>query len=301
MNLKLNRRREKARGSGVAPAAAGSSSLRLFRSFGVISRGAKGLFSITLLLGTTLAPGLCVGQSGTASSPQNTLPPARLEPKAQQLLDGLLQALGGPAFLHFKTMTTRGRAFSIQDEKTVGMAPYTSATEYPDKRRFSYGKKEPVILINNGDHAWELDRYGLTAQFPEQAYRWQVSNRYSLENLLRLRIHEPGMLIQAGGTDFVDNVPTQEIEITEPRGGRVRLDLNRQTLLPVRIIYRVQNPKTLEWDEFADTYGDYRSVQGIATPMHLARWLNGERVSETYRNEVRYDEDYPAGYFQPSN
>lgn len=267
-------------------------------------RGSMRLVAFVLLFGTVAEPSLLGAPDPVLLSPQapsTTLPPARIEPKAQQLLDGLLQVLGGAAFLHFKTMTTRGRAFSIQDEKTAGMAPYVSAVEYPDKRRFSYGKKEPVILINNGDHAWELDRYGLTAQFPEQAYRWKISNRYSLENLLRLRIHEPGMLVQAGGTDFVDNVPTQVIEVTEPGGARVRLDLNRQTLLPVRITYRVQNSKTLDWDEFADAYGDYRSVQGITTPMHLARWLNGERVSETYRSEVRYDEDYPPGYFQPSN
>jgi hypothetical protein len=246
---------------------------------------------------------MCTGQSTATSPPQSppaTPPPARIDPKAQQLLDGVIQALGGAAFLRFKTMTTRGRAFSIQDEKTAGMAPYVSSVEFPDKRRFSYGKKEPVILINNGDKAWELDRYGLTAQFPEQAYRWKISNRYSLENLLRLRIHEPGVLILPAGTDFVDNIPTQGIEITESGGETVRLDVNPQTHLPVRIAYRVLNPKTREWDEFADTYGDYRNVQGVMTPMHLARWLNGERVAETFRNTAQYDEEYPPGYFQPS-
>ena len=38
----------------------------------------------------------------------------------------------------------------------------------------------------------------MTTQLPEQVRRWTVSNRYSLENLLRLRIHEPGILIQDG-------------------------------------------------------------------------------------------------------
>ena len=72
----------------------------------------------------------------------------------------MIQALGGPAFLKVKRLTTRGRIFSIRDESTSGFAPFESFVEYPDKRRFSYGKKPPVILINNGDQAWELDRYG---------------------------------------------------------------------------------------------------------------------------------------------
>ncbi len=237
-----------------------------------------------------LAPGL--------HSQQNPLPP-RMDPKAQPYLDRCLQALGGPAFLNFKTRTPRGRIFAVREEATTGMAPFISYVEYPDKRRFSYGKDKPVILINNGGRAWELDRYGLTSQLPEQVERWKASNRYSLENLLRLRIHEPGVLIQLGGVDFVDNVPTQGIEIYETGGGHVKLDLHHTSFLPIRISYRVQNSKTGDWDDYADEYGDYQSFQGIMTPMHIARFIDGERVGETFRTSVRYNEDYPPDYFQP--
>lgn len=227
--------------------------------------------------------------------------PTRVDPRAQELLDRAIQALGGPAFLRVKTLTTRGRVFAIAEGATAGFAPFESWMEYPDKRRFSYGKKQRVILINNGEQAWELDKYGLTTQLPEQRQRWKVSNRYSIENLLRLRIREPGVLIQAGAVDFVDNVPTRVVDILDPQGTHVRLDLHRQTFLPIRITYRVQNPQTREWDESADVYGDYQDIQGVQTPMHLTRYLNGERVSETFRNSARYDEDYPPDYFQPTS
>jgi len=248
---------------------------------------------LALLLGAITEFGLGAGQ---ISAP----PPTRIDPTAQELLDRAIQALGGPAFLGFKTLTTRGRLFAIEDESTAGLAPFQSYVEYPDKRRFSYGKKKPVILINNGDRAWELDRFGLTTQLPEQVQRWKLSNRYSLENLLRLRIREPRLLIQAGGVDFVDNVPTRTVTIVEAQGTSVRLDLHRQTFLPVRISYRVRNPKTREWEEYADVYGDYQNIQGIKTPMHITRFLNGERASEIFRNSAQYDESYPANYFEPT-
>ena len=73
----------------------------------------------------------------------------------------------------------------------------------------------PVILINNGDQAWELDQMGKTHQLAEQVRRWKVSTYYSLENLLRLRIHEPGVLIQMGGVDFLDNVATQSLDMVD--------------------------------------------------------------------------------------
>jgi len=225
--------------------------------------------------------------------------PSRIDPKAQQVIDRVIRALGGPAFLNMKRLTTRGRIFSITDESTTGFAPFESAVEYPDKRRFSYGKKNPVILINNGDQEWELDQLGQTSQTPEQVRRWKISNRYSLENLLRLRIHEPGILIQPGGVDFLDNVATQALEMVDAQETQLKLDLNRQTILPVSITYRVRDPKTGDWDEFADVYSDYKNIEGIMTPMHIARFYNEERVSEIFRSSAHYDDEYPPNYFQP--
>lgn len=233
---------------------------------------------------------------------QNPVAPSpRIDPKAKDLLDQTIQALGGPAFLRFKALTTRGRSFSIADGATAGFVTFESQVEYPDKRRFAYGfgKKKPVVLVNNGDQAWELDRFGITHQMPEQIRPWKITNQYSLENLLRLRIHEPGLLIQDAGADFVDNLATRVVDILGSNRVTVRLYLSKTTFLPVRVAYRFQNPETHDWEEYADVYGDYQNIQGIQTPMHLTRFLNGERILETFRNSAQYDERYPPDLFQP--
>jgi hypothetical protein len=236
---------------------------------------------------------------GTLPAQQPATPqhPARIDPQARQMLDRAIQALGGRAFLTAKSLTTKGRVFFFQDGATAGMEPYQSYVLYPDKRRFSYGKTKPVILINNGDKGWELDRYGLIAQPDQQLQGWTLSNRYSIENLLRLRINEPGVLIQMGKVDFVDNVPTQGIEIIAPGGTSVRLDLHRRTFIPSRITYRARNVKEEAWDDYSDAYADYKTVDGIQTPMHVTRYLNGDRIGETFRNSAQYNEEYPPTYF----
>jgi len=240
---------------------------------------------------------LAAGAGSAQENPPTALP--KIDPKAQVLLERAIQALGGPAFLELKTMTTRGRVYAIEEGVTAGMAPFESAVQFPDKRHYRLGDKKPVILVNDGDRAWELDKFGQTFQLPGQIRRWKLTVRYGLENLLRLRIHEPGVLIQAGGTDFVDNVPVQAVDIFDAQGAQIKLLLHRQTYLPVRISYRVQDPKTLEWEKYADVYGDYHRFQGIQTPMHVARYLDDERVSETFRTTAKYDEVYPEDYFGP--
>jgi len=223
--------------------------------------------------------------------------PTVISPKAQAMLDKTIQALGGAAFLSFKRLTTSGRSFSISDEKTAGFSTFESSVEYPDKRHLSYGKKPPVILINNGDKGWEVDRYGVMIQKREDLRNWQLGNRYTLENLLRVRIHEPGMLVQEGGADFVDEAPVRILILVDAQQTEIKLYLHSSTSLPVRINYHVQNPVTKDWDDHSDVYGDYQKIQGIQTPMHITRFLNDERVAEIYRNSAKYDENYSADLF----
>lgn len=242
--------------------------------------------------------------SRPSAAQSSALPPAHISPDGQALLDKVIQALGGSTFLDFKTMNSRGRAFSISDGATQGFVLYQSAAEFPAKRRLSYGlskKSKAVTIINNGDQGWELDRYGLIEQSPKEIRAWRLANRYSLENLLRARVHQPGTLVQSGGEDFVDNRPVVVLDIFDADQVEVKVDLNQATGLPLQVTYRVLNPDTRQWDDYADVYSDYRPAQGVQTPMHLVRYENGNRVAETFRTQVRYNDPYPAGFFEPPN
>jgi hypothetical protein len=227
----------------------------------------------------------------------------QISPDAQALLDRAIQALGGQRFLNFNTLTTQGRAFSISDGIAAGFIVYDSSFEFPDKRRLSYGlgKTKPVTLINNGSQGWEIDRYGIIDQTDKQIRVWKLANRYSLENLLRVRVHEPGVLVLTGGQDFVNNTPTAILDIIDSRQIDVKLYLNSQNSLPVQISYRIQDPQDRYWDDYANVYSDYENVQGIQTPMHLVESKNGERVAETFRTEVKYNQSYPPHFFAPGS
>jgi hypothetical protein len=225
---------------------------------------------------------------------------ARIEPKAQQILDRMVQALGGSAFLSFKTLTTHGRAFTLYNGASGGFVYFDSQVEYPDKRRVSYGlakKTQPIVLINNGDSGWEIDRMGVVQQEPKDLDRWKIGNRYSLENLLRLGIRSPGVLLQTAGVDFVDNLPVDVLDMIDADQAEVKIDVNKQDGLPLEISYRSWNTATQDWDEYSDTYSDYQRFQGITTPMHISRSVNGRRVGETYRSSAVYNDVYPAGLF----
>jgi hypothetical protein len=247
----------------------------------------------------------CVLPSGVA---QTDTPPAakapaanRIDPKAQGILDQAVRALGGETFLNAKSLRTQGRVFSITEGSTSGFAQYESTVQYPGKRRFSYGKDKPVTLINDGERGWQLDRYGMVRQQPEQVRLWNNAYRYGYESLLRAVIREPGLLIQYSGTEFTGPVSTHVISITDSQQVRVRINLDQKTFLPARVSYRIFNPKTSEWEEFGEIYADFREFQGIKTPMQLTRFLDGERSGENFRKIVEYNVEIPANYFTPGS
>jgi outer membrane lipoprotein-sorting protein len=263
------------------------------------------LLRLPLLLGASNAAQNPASKDAAAPAAQSAAPPAPavlpvvIDPKVQPFLDRCIQALGGDAFLTSKNLTTRGRVYSIQDERTAGMAPFESWFQYPDKRRFSYGKDKPVIIINDGDRGWHLDQFGQFELSKQQIQNWQLVTRYSLENVLRLRIHEPGALVQDGGVDFVDNLPAHVLEVFDAQHTHLKLYLNTKTFRPIRISYRIRNPQTQDFDEYSDVYSDYLPYEGIQTAMHMARFVNDERVSETFRTFAHYNDAYPAETFRP--
>jgi hypothetical protein len=241
-----------------------------------------------------------------APAPAATTPQAapvakgtHIDPKAKELLDKVIQALGGQAFLNYKTISSTGRAFSIYEGETTGFAPYQSDVEPPDKRRFAYGKGQKVILLNNGGRGWQQDRFGLIRQKPQTVRRWQIAMRYSLEGVFRHIVREPGTLILGGGTDFVDLLPARVLDISDSHRVQLKVYLQRTTYLPIRITYRIQNPESREWDEYSESYSDYQAFQGIQTPMRLVRYVDQERVAEYFLNTAEYNKEYPPGYFEP--
>jgi hypothetical protein len=234
---------------------------------------------------------------GQASGPSNSSTlPVRIEPKAQQILDRTVQALGGAAFLNAKTITTHGRLGSGGGS----IVYFDSQLQFPDKRRLTYGlakKGKPIVVINNGDLGWEIDRMGTVSLDSEDIRSWRFNNRYSLENLLRLRIHEPGTLVQTAGVDFVDNLNVDILDVVDAKQTHVKLYLSTQTGLPARISYRKWDAEINDWDEYSDIFGNYGTYQGITVPRQISHLMNDRRVSEVYRESAVFNETYPPGIF----
>ena len=65
---------------------------------------------------------------------------AQAPPPARQLLDSMIQALGGSQFLDVKEIQTSGRFFTFKREEVSQSDLFTDHIKFPDMERLELGK-----------------------------------------------------------------------------------------------------------------------------------------------------------------
>ena len=210
------------------------------------------------------------------------------EEKARKVLDEVIQAFGGQAYLSLRDSTCEGRMANYARGDLAGFDYFYYFEKQPDKERIEYGKKRNIIYVNNGEKGWELDRAGVHDSTPESIARFQEQNRRDLSTILRRRLNEPGMTLRYLGTEIIDLRPADIVELTDKDGQVIRLVINQSTHLPVLTIYEVSEETTHARAEETERYGNYQSLQGIETPFYLARERNQRRIFEVFFTRCQY-------------
>jgi outer membrane lipoprotein-sorting protein len=219
--------------------------------------------------------------------------------QGRRMLDQAIAALGGAAYLSVSDITLNGRFYQIYHGSTSGAAVFVDYLKYPDKERREIGKKKENIIINNGNRAWEVDFKGVHPWDEEQVQGYLRDQAYSLDRFLRFEIKTKKYRIYYDGVDLVQTTRYDIITFEDANRERISILLNATTHLPEALRYRVVSPKTQGVDRMESWYGNFQKVQGIMTPFHRERTRNGERISETFINEVRYNTGLSDALFVP--
>ena len=128
----------------------------------------------------TAAPALCAillcsvalgaaTYSAAAATPlQNpdTMLPEQNLAKAREILNQLLDALGGQSFLEARERECDGRRAQFgHNGELTGFIDFKDYWRYPDKHRTDYSKKRNIIDLFNGNEGWTMDRGGVSEEY----------------------------------------------------------------------------------------------------------------------------------------
>jgi hypothetical protein len=225
-----------------------------------------------------------------ARAQSQVLLPDQSEAKAKQVLQQAIAALGGDAYLNVQDVTCTGRmtAFDHSGELN-GLQDFIAYTKPPDKTRQENLPKRNIINIFDGDKGWELDRGGVSEAPPTDLAQFQQNIHNDIDNILRHRIHEPGMIFRYGGMDIVDMEPVDWVELVDNDNNTIRLAFSRATHLPTRRIVETINPKTQFKSQEIEYFSNFHPIQGIETPFQTTRDRNGLKVYQAFFDKCDYN------------
>lgn len=263
----------------------------------------KRLFAFVLVAGLITPLHLFAQASAIPSAAP--VAPAGMTPEQQgkKLLDQMLEALGGEAWLNRKDMQVEGRSASFFQGAPNGMVvEFTGWRRFSDDaERIAYGKKRDVVQVWANGNGYEVTYKGRTELPKDQVTDYYRRQKHSIEAVIRDWIKAPGVMIVAEGQSTVDRHIADKLTVLSADNDAVTLELDATSHLPLRRTFRWRNETFKDYDEEAETYGDYHTVQGIPTPYNATRYRNGDMVSQRFLTSIIYAQGLSPDLFNPDN
>ena len=218
--------------------------------------------------------------------------------KARDLINKMVQALGGQAYLTLQDMEQSGRTYGFyHGEPTGAGSPYWDFWKWPDKQRIELLKHHDWIIINNGDKGYDVTFRGTAPEEQEQLDDYLRRRHYSLQQVLRVWLNQPGTVYYYEGQGAADRKPAEQVTIMNAQNEGVTLYLDQNSFLPIKKTFVWRDPKTRDRTEEGEIYDNYRQVQGIMTPMSITRQKDGWATNQRFITEVKYNQNLSDSLF----
>lgn len=232
-----------------------------------------------------------------AQNPDELLP-AQSAAKAKAILQQAIAGLGGNAYLNAQNSDCTGRY--AQFEHSGALGGYIQVRELwqtPDSNRVEYGNKHNIAEVYAGGQGWSLDRGGVSELPANTMSDYQEQLKTGLNNILRFRLNEDGVILRYGGTDVVDLKEVDWVEVSDRAQHDVRIAIGRSDHLPVRSVVLSRDPDTGSRIEMETRYSNYQPIDGVETPMQVVRLRNGTQVYQVFFESCHVNESLPPDYF----
>ena len=254
----------------------------------------KYVFSLLLLTAVALA-------QAAPSSSQSIPVDQENANKAKALLNQMIEALGGQAYLDIQDISQEGRSYAFHAGRPEGVGVlFWRFYKYPDKDRVELTKQRDVVYIYRGDEGFEITYKGTRADDPKTVSEYIRRRQCSLDWMLRKWLNEPGIALFYEGATVAAQKDTQQVTIMNSSNQGVTLNIDSNTHLPVKKSFSWRDPTDKERNVEAEEYDNYRPVQGIMTPFSVTRYYNGDMSNQRFLHSVVYNKGLSDSLFEVS-
>jgi hypothetical protein len=269
-----------------------------------------------LLFGLVLLACYPVHAQQTAQEMKNGAPDKRpgetQEQKGKRLLDQMVNALGGDAWLNKKTMYREGQTAPFFRGQPSGLttqfiefvsfaqgsAPWLQRDEFLTWRgMITPGKKRDVVHIWDATQGYEVTYKGQSTLPEKQVTDYMRRRAHSLEEVIRTWLKQPGVVVLAIGEGMRDRRQVDKVSILSANNDAITIEIDQDTHLPLQRSYQWRNEQFRDYDLDEEVYGDWRMFDGIQTPMNMTTYLNGEIAAQIFYTKTRFNQPMSGDLF----
>jgi len=253
-----------------------------------------------LLLISLAIPGLFVQLARAQGTPGQGLVTSS-DKRAKQVIDDAIAALGGDKFLNMEDRVETGRAYSFYNDRLSGLsiakiytryttvAPSESGHVLATRERQEFGKKGDTAAVFREEGAANINWRGAMPMPKDQFDRYRDSTLRNIFYILRVRLHEPGLTFESHGTEVVDYLPVDTVEIIDSENRSVTVYFHQSTKLPIKQVFNWRDPQTRELNEEVTRFARYREIDGIQWPQQITRERNGDKIYQIFAESVQFN------------
>jgi hypothetical protein len=257
--------------------------------------------SMKYLLSVIFLAGLAFGQANTsapAAAAQSIPVDQENVRKAKTLLDQMIGALGGNAYLNVEDVSQEGRSygFHLGESEGVGVL-FWRFYKFPDQDRVELTKKRDVVYVYRGDKGFEITYKGTRSDEPKAQSDYLRRREYSLDWVLRKWLSQPGIALFYEGHTVASQRDTEQVTVMNSSNQSVTLCIDTKTHLPVKKTYSWRDPTDQQRNIEDEVYDNYRPVQGVMTPFSVTRFYNGDMSNQRFLNSVSYNKGLSDSMF----
>ena len=267
--------------------------------------------------GLAVAAALLAGAAPRVHAQASAIPSAQAPTDAEvggqgkKLLDQMVAALGGDAWLNRQDWIFYGRAATFYKGKPHEEAPQIE--EYYRARPFA---ERVVIITHSGviiatnhkdiaevwtpDNGYEITFKGTKPLPAKDVGDYERRHQHSLDVVVKDWLRQPGTLVTYEGTDMVERHLADRVSVVTSQNDAVTLELDADSHLPLSISFQWHDPVYQDLNTDVQQFADYHAVQGIQTPYSVTLLHNGDMTGQRFLTKVVYNAKLPGDLFDPN-
>ncbi|MFL6334373.1 MAG: hypothetical protein ACJ754_13750 [Pyrinomonadaceae bacterium] len=225
---------------------------------------------------------------------------AKADEKALAIVAQAVEALGGPAYLGVRNVTSKGNFTQFRDGQSGVPSTFRDYLVFPDRERTEFkGAGVSFIQVNTGDTGWTFEAKAkkLADVTPEQTDSFRKAMRTSIDNLPRGWWRAEGASLTYVGRREAGLARRNEVvRLTYPDGFEAEFEFDAREKLPAKVLYKGAGEDGERVEE-EDRYAQFLTIDGARFPFIIDHYRAGVQSSRVNYDTVEINKPVPDSLF----